>query len=90
MMNSKKSELLNLLNIGPRSARWLESIGVKNIKSFMKNTPENMYSRLNKKHNTQFHRAFLYVMRAAQYYELNKDKRAQASRWWEFKEVKRR
>ncbi len=89
-MTSKKSELLKLLNIGPRSAMWLESVGIKSVDSFMKYSPESIYEKLNKKHKRVFHPAFLYVIRAAQFYEKNRDKRAHALMWWLFKETKKR
>lgn len=86
----KKSELLYLLNVGPRSAERIESVGIKTIDQFMKHTPEEIYEKMNKKYKTVFHPAFLYVMRAAQFYERNRDKKEHARMWWLFKEVKKK
>ena len=86
----KKSELTELLNVGPRSAERIEAVGIKTIDQFMSHTPEEIYEKMNKKYKTVFHPAFLYVMRAAQFYERNQDKREHARMWWLFKEVKKK
>lgn len=83
--NNKKSDLYELINIGPKSVRQLESVGIKTIKDLEKIGAEKAYEKMCKKENKKIHRAFLYVMRAALWYQKNKDKRDVAKMWWMFR-----
>ncbi len=81
----KKSDLFELINIGPQSVKSLERAGIKNIKDLKKLGAEKAYEKMCKREGKILHRAFLYVLRAALWYEDNRDKREQAKMWWMFR-----
>lgn len=84
-MKKKKSDLLTLINIGPQSVKSLERAGIKSIKDLKKLGAEKAYEKMCKRERKILHRAFLYVLRAALWYEKNKDKREMAKMWWMFR-----
>lgn len=84
-MKKDKSDLLNLINIGPQSVKALSRVGINSISKLKKIGAEKAYVKMCKFENKNIHRAFLYVMRAALWYEKNKDKKEIAKMWWMFR-----
>ncbi|HRH30777.1 MAG TPA: helix-hairpin-helix domain-containing protein [Candidatus Paceibacterota bacterium] len=84
-MKKEKTDLLNLINIGPQSVKALSRVGINSISELKKVGAEKAYEKMCKFENKNIHRAFLYVMRAALWYEKNKDKKEIAKMWWMFR-----
>lgn len=84
-MKKDKTDLTNLINIGPKSAEALVRVGVNSISKLQKIGADKAYVKMCKFENKNIHRAFLYVMRAALWYEKNKDKKDMAKMWWMFR-----
>jgi hypothetical protein len=80
-----KSDLLNLINIGPQSVKALSRVGINSISKLKKIGAEKAYVKMCKFENKNIHRAFLYVVRAALWYEKNKNKKEIAKMWWMFR-----
>lgn len=85
MAKKSKSDLYDLINIGPQSVKSLERAGIKSINDLKKLGAEKAYTKMCKREGKTLHRAFLYVMRAALWYEKNQDKREMAKMWWMFR-----
>lgn len=81
----RKSDLLNLINIGPKSVQLLNRSNIKSVKDLKKIGAEEAYRKICSRENKKIHPAFLYVMRAALWYEKNQDKREVAKMWWMFR-----
>lgn len=64
----------------------LESVGINSISKLKKIGVEKVYEKMCKFEKKNIHCAFLYVMRAALWYEKNKDKKM-AKMWWGFRRV---
>jgi hypothetical protein len=81
----KKSDLYDLPNIGPRTVLLLKSISITSVADLKKIGAEKAYDTLCKKKKMVFHRAFLYVLRAALFYVAHPERIEEAKMWWLFR-----
>lgn len=79
------SDLYTLPNLGPKSIAHLENIKITSIADLQKYGPEKVYDRLCTHYKTHMHMAFLYVLRAAHSYSVDKIDWEGAKRWWMFR-----
>lgn len=85
MKKAYTSDLYDLPNLGPKSVAHLEHIGIFSVKDLQKYGPEKVYDKLCTYYQTHMHMAFLYVLRAAHSYSLDKIDWKGAKRWWMFR-----
>jgi hypothetical protein len=85
---AKQSDLYDLPNLGPCSVERLEAVGISSTKQLLKLGPEKAYDKLCTYYKIHMHMAFLYVLRAAVSFALEKVDREGALCWWMFRSPK--
>ncbi len=66
-MNKQDSlkQLQTLMNVGPKTAEAIYSLGIKTPAQFRRSNPEKLYEKLKKKRGGKLDRCVLYVFRGA-------------------------
>lgn len=82
----KKSELLQIPNVGPEIARMLRLVGINSVADLKGKSPEKMYAQLMAVMGQHIDRCVLYVFRSAVYFASNTKHEPAKLKWWHWKD----